>query len=211
MHQWYVNALKPLAFRHHNVDLSYMIECNQIQARVFYAWRQYLNDKMTRYHRKTNAIDKTWFLLARGVQQEKKRAFQIWKEKKRFGNEKTRQLRHLLKQKNDKARRLAFSSWQSYCSSLDYAVRKHVLHLETTNRMLLSQVFSQLKIQTRIEKQDRLRILAHCVKGWRDHIRYNRHLMHANMASIQFVQTNRTYTLKACFGELLRHKESKKH
>jgi len=49
LHEWYVNALKPLAFRYQNVDISYMIECNQIQARVFYAWRQYLNDKMTRY------------------------------------------------------------------------------------------------------------------------------------------------------------------
>ena len=86
----------------------------------------------------------------------------------------------------------------------------HVLHRETTNRVLLSQVFSSLKIMTRIEKQDRLRILAHCVKGWRDHIRYNRHLMHANMASIQFVQSNQKYTMKACFTELVRHKESKK-
>lgn len=65
-----------------------MVECNQIQARVFYAWRQYLNDKMTRYHHKTSAIDKTWHLLVVGVRQEKKRAFQIWKEKKRFDDEK---------------------------------------------------------------------------------------------------------------------------
>ena len=67
LHQWYINSLKPLAFRHQNVDLSYMVECNQIQARVFYAWRQYLNDKMTRYHHKTSAIDKTWHLLVLGT------------------------------------------------------------------------------------------------------------------------------------------------
>ena len=44
-----------------------MIECNQLQAKVFYAWRQYLNDKMDRYHRKTSAIEKTWYLLGRST------------------------------------------------------------------------------------------------------------------------------------------------
>ena len=39
LHQWYKNALKPLEFKYQNIDLTYMIECNQIQARVFYAWR----------------------------------------------------------------------------------------------------------------------------------------------------------------------------
>ena len=53
--------------------------------------------------------------------------------------------------------------------------------------------------------------MAHCVKGWRDHLRYNRHLMHANMASIQFVLSNQKYTLKACFTELVRHKEQTKY
>ena len=88
LNQWYDNALKPLNFRPQNSDLSVMIECNQIQARVFYAWRQYLNDKMKRYHRKTNAIEKTWYLLGRSTREEMKRAMSLWKEKNRYNNHK---------------------------------------------------------------------------------------------------------------------------
>ena len=41
-------------------------------------------------------------------------------------------------------------------------------------------------------------------------MRYNGHLMRSNMTSIAFVQSNNRYTMKAVFGELLRHKEAKK-
>ena len=47
---------------------------------------KYLNNKMDRYHRKTNAIEKTWFILGRNSRYEMKRAMAVWKEKNRFNN-----------------------------------------------------------------------------------------------------------------------------
>ena len=48
------------------------------------------------------------------------------------------------------------------------------------------------------------------VKAWQDYVVYNRNLMQANMAAIQFGQTNRKYTMQSVFNALRQHTEVKK-
>ena len=59
-----------------------VVDANRLQAKVFYAWRQYQQNKMDRYTFKTNAIERIWHLLVKGGQKEKKRALTIWKQRK---------------------------------------------------------------------------------------------------------------------------------
>lgn len=56
LNQWYDKALRPLNTRHQNEDISISINCSVSQARVFYAWKQYQQNKMDMYYFKTNAI-----------------------------------------------------------------------------------------------------------------------------------------------------------
>jgi hypothetical protein len=65
LNQWYDKSLRPLKTREQNDDISIVIDCNRLQAKVFYAWRQYQRDKMDSYRFKTNAIEKIWFHLER--------------------------------------------------------------------------------------------------------------------------------------------------
>lgn len=62
-----------------------------------------------------------------------------------------------------------------------------------------------------IEKRQRLRTLRVMIKGWREYVDYNRHLMLTNMAAINFSSVNREYLLKAVFDALRVNKESSKH
>jgi len=39
LNRWYINALRPLQTRIQNNDISMIIDCNKLQAKVFYAWR----------------------------------------------------------------------------------------------------------------------------------------------------------------------------
>lgn len=104
-----------------------MIECNALQARVFYAWRQYLNDKNNRHHHKNNAVEKTWHLLVKGSKQELKRSFDIWKENRQHCNAKARKYANLLLKGRKVSMSDAFTKWKSYCGLLEYAVRTRVL------------------------------------------------------------------------------------
>jgi hypothetical protein len=49
LNQWYDKALKPLGTRLQNDDISMAIDCNRLQSKVFYAWKQYQKDKMDCY------------------------------------------------------------------------------------------------------------------------------------------------------------------
>lgn len=146
LHQWYSRALKPLQSKNQNQDISLMIECNQLQARVFYAWRQYQNDKLDRYHFKTNAIEKTWHLLSKGAKSEVKRALDIWKAKCQFAQEKQRKYLQLMMRKKNNALGDAFRHWKQYNTLIEYHVRTRILHRTAAERMLMSQVFSHLRI-----------------------------------------------------------------
>ena len=45
------------------------------------------------------------------------------------------------------------------------------------------------------------------LKAWKDHIRYRKHTMAANMAMVKFTQTNTEFILKQCFDAMKVHKE----
>jgi len=75
----------------------------------------------------------------------------------------------------------------------------------------LSHAFHELRNQTKFEKQRRIRCLNSFYKAWQDYIRYNRHLMQANMAAIAFRQSNELYTMRACYQALRQYTESKKY
>jgi hypothetical protein len=45
LNKWYDKSLKPLKTRHQNEDISIIIDCNRLQAKVFYSWKQYHRDK----------------------------------------------------------------------------------------------------------------------------------------------------------------------
>jgi outer membrane receptor for ferrienterochelin and colicin len=78
---------------------------------MFYAWKQYQQDKMDRYLFKTNAIEKIWFLMNRGAKKEMKRAMTIWKLRKQFNIHKTNKLRAaILNMQKDKCKK-AFNRW----------------------------------------------------------------------------------------------------
>jgi len=63
LHKWYDRKLKPFNTRLQNEDISMMIDCNKLVSKVFYAWKQYQQEKMDVYHFKTNAIMKMWHKL----------------------------------------------------------------------------------------------------------------------------------------------------
>ena len=84
------------------------------------------------------------------------------------------------------------------------------MQIETSQKLMLSQVFSQMRLVLRNDKRMRIRALNAYVKAWKDYIAYNRNLMQANMAAIQFGKTHQTYTLKNVFDELRIHKETRK-
>lgn len=67
LHQWYDNSLKPLPLRHQNEDISIVVDCNRLQAKTFYAWKQYQQTKLDRYQYKTNSIEIIWYLLNKGA------------------------------------------------------------------------------------------------------------------------------------------------
>ena len=63
----------------------------------------------------------------------------------------------------------------------------------------------------RQEKRRRHRTLNIFLKGWQDHVFYNRHLMQTNMAAIQFGQQNQRYLMRNVFDELRQHCERRKY
>ena len=100
LNQWYCNALKPLPSIRQNNDIAIVLDCNQLQAKVFYAWRNYLLKKLDRYHLKTNAVESAWNILHRSANVELKRAITIWKEKVRFDNSKVKAAMVLTKKRS---------------------------------------------------------------------------------------------------------------
>ena len=70
INQWYDKALKPLNTRHQNDDVAIFTDCNRLQSKVFYAWKQYQRDKQDRYYFKTNSIDRIWHIMNKESQKE---------------------------------------------------------------------------------------------------------------------------------------------
>jgi uncharacterized protein (UPF0335 family) len=83
------------------------VDCNRLQARVFYAWQKYQQDKMDAYHFKTNAIQKIWHLLNKEAKQEKKRAIDIWKQKQGFHGFTKKAVKSVIKKRT-------FYNWKSW-------------------------------------------------------------------------------------------------
>lgn len=57
LNQWYDKALKPYGTRIQNEDISIVIDCNKLQAKVFYALKQFQQRRNDQYHFKTNAVN----------------------------------------------------------------------------------------------------------------------------------------------------------
>jgi hypothetical protein len=83
--------------------------------------------------------------------------------------------------------RKAWSKWIGFNADLEVAVRVRLLHINASERLLLSQCFNNLRNAARTEKFARLRRLKLCFAEWRNFNRYSRHLMHSNLAAIKFV------------------------
>ena len=41
LHYWYDTALKPLRVKYQNEDMAMLVNCNNLQAKVFYGWLAY--------------------------------------------------------------------------------------------------------------------------------------------------------------------------
>jgi hypothetical protein len=85
-----------------NEDISIVINCDKLIRRVFYAWKQYQQDKMDTYHFKTNAIEAIWHRVTQDARKEMKRAFDIWKQKKGFETHTIAMLRRVAKHRENR-------------------------------------------------------------------------------------------------------------
>jgi hypothetical protein len=141
---------------------------------------------------------------------EKKRHFDIWKQKKEFEGKTLLRLKRIFKKSHLRKCEDAFQSWTRYSNELEYHCRVRVLHLGYTRKQFMSHAFHEFRNQIRVEKQNRVRYLNSFFKAWQDYIRYNRHLMQANMAAIAFRQRNHEFTARACFQALKLYTEQKK-
>mmetsp|Transcript_2433 Transcript_2433/g.3717 ORF Transcript_2433/g.3717 Transcript_2433/m.3717 type:complete len:98 (-) Transcript_2433:273-566(-) len=97
---------------------------------------------MDRYHFKTNAIDKIWFLLNRGCRQELKRALSIWKGRKEFDLTKLQKAKNLAIRRRNNIWRTAFHQWQTYSLQVEHLTRVRVMQIDMSQKLLLSQVFA---------------------------------------------------------------------
>lgn len=138
LNRWYINALKPLQTRTQNNDIAMVIDCNKLQAKVFYAWRQYQRDKMDSYHFRTSGIQRLWHMMAKGSKQELKRSLDIWKQKLGFQSHLQSKFQNLIKKRNEVNMRQAVYTWRHYSLTLDHACRIRILQMETTQKMYLS-------------------------------------------------------------------------
>ena len=154
------------------------------------------------YQFKTSAIERMWALLNRGSKCELKRAMSIWKEK--LGHEvySLSRFKNLIKKRNAKNLGIAVNKWKAYSTALGHAVRVRVLQIEYSQKLYLSQCFNQMRFTLRNEKRRRQRTLNSFVKAWQDYVRYNRHLMQANMAAIAFGKTNSNFMLRSVFDAI---------
>jgi len=130
-----------------------MINFNRLQAKVFYALKQYMTDKTDRYYFKTNAIEKIWYLLKWNAKCELKTALQIWKEAHGFDNHKLRRFRALIRKQNQDNLSYCVNTWRSFGKYMEYQCRVKVTHMEFTQKLFLSQLFSQMRGVIRTEKR----------------------------------------------------------
>lgn len=133
--------------------------------------------KFDKYYVKNNSIERIWHLLNRGAKQEQKRALAIWKERQSFDKYKLRKIKAVLRKRNNNNLTIAMNFWRGYSNVLNHHCRVHILHQEFTQKVFLSQVFSQMKFVLRNDKRRRIRCLNQYVKAWSEYCRYNRHLM----------------------------------
>lgn len=129
---------------------------------------------MDRYHFKTNAVEKIWHLMSNGARQTKKRALQIWKQKKNFDAERLSKLRRLVLYRRNQCQSLALRRWQTESDLMMGACRQRLLQMDFTRKVMLSHVFSRMVLVIKQEKRQRIRTLNTFVKAWRDYIGYNR-------------------------------------
>ena len=106
-----------------------------------------------------------------------KRAFAIWKEKKRFDNHKLRKALQLMQTKNKANCTIALNTWRTYSNLMGHSVRVRILQIEYSQKLYLSQVFQQMRTALKNQKRLRHMYLNTYVKAWKDYIIYNRHLM----------------------------------
>lgn len=102
INKWYDNSLRPYGTRVQNEDISIMVDCNRLVARVFYALKRHQQDRMDVYHFKTNAVNKIWHKIMSDSLKDKKRAMDIWKEKKTFQRDTQLRLKRIFKKSHNR-------------------------------------------------------------------------------------------------------------
>ena len=112
LHRWYDNTLKPLDLKRVNDDVCLMGRCNQLQAKVFYAWVQYNRDCSNVYNSKTNAVENMYHILKRNATCELKNAMSIWKGNKCYADLRYRKFQSLLSSRKKNELFEALMKWK---------------------------------------------------------------------------------------------------
>jgi len=82
---------------------------------------------MDKYHLKTNAIEKIWYLAERGAKEELHRAVQIWKGRKQFDSHKLTKARALVVRRRNRNCQQAIDIWKVFNQRVEHASRVRIL------------------------------------------------------------------------------------
>lgn len=133
---------------------------------------------------KALACNRLYQISRKNDKQVKKRAVDIWKQGLQSIDHRMFRFRSTLRKIHNTSMKKAWSKWIGYNENVETAVRLRLLHINSSERLMLSQTFNNLKIAARSSKFSRLRKLKLCFHEWRNFNRYNRHLMLSNLAAI---------------------------
>lgn len=86
-----------------------------------------------------------WHRLQTESRREKKRYFDIWKQKREFEKGALLKLRRIFKKKHLRRCEDVFQAWLSYCNLLEYHCRIKILHIDFTKKHFLSHAFHEFK------------------------------------------------------------------
>ena len=96
-------------------------------AKVFYAWLQYHERRLSTYEQKKQSINLVWEKLLVSSQVEIKRALTIWKEKSRSQSHKNKVFKRLIALKNKQVLVSTLTKWREWSMLLEQEVRISLL------------------------------------------------------------------------------------
>ena len=146
-----------------------------------------------------NAVNRIWQIKYKCCKADVRRAYAIWTALVKFSHQRESRLGVVIQRTKSRLLHKTLHSWHRSCDYMGFQVRTNLMAYEVSNRQLLHIAFSQLSVQSRLQKRIRFMRLRHLMKSWRDGIQYYRYIMSQNVILKKLSKNGETRIVAACF------------